>query len=126
MTTFDALKKAFMAQKGNPLHLTCKKIDYLYLKYFLSSCLNYEDEAYLRQSLSTSQHKNIIAYHTPDHRLPLTLVTGQLSQSMQTTNCLAFAFTLKLKSRHTLYWIFLIFFKTPLERRLFIYFSILH
>ena len=65
--TFDDLKEAFLAKEWKYFHLTEKKQDYLHLKDFLK----YECELYLKQSMTPSQYKYIVAYRIPNHRLAI-------------------------------------------------------
>jgi hypothetical protein len=52
--------EAFLAKERNSIHLLEKKLDYLDLKDFLK----YESKLYLKQPLTPSQHKIIVAYCT--------------------------------------------------------------
>lgn len=55
------MKHAFLANEWNFVHLTEKKLNYLeHLKDFL----NFECESHLKQSLTSLQHKIIVAYCT--------------------------------------------------------------
>ena len=66
-TTFDDLKKVFLANKWNSFHLSWKKLDYIHLKDFLK----YKCELYLKQPLNPSQRKIIVAYHALNHGLAI-------------------------------------------------------
>ena len=62
--TLDDIKESILAKE---LHLSWKKLDYLHLK----DSLKYDCELYLKQSLTSSQLKIIVAYHTSIHRLSI-------------------------------------------------------
>ena len=56
---FDDIKEVFLAKEWNSFHLLGKTLDFL----------KYEYESYLKQSLTPSQHKIIVASCTLNHRL---------------------------------------------------------
>jgi hypothetical protein len=64
---FDNIKEIFLAKEWNSFHLLKEKLDYLHLKEFLK----YNYEFNLKQPLTPSQHKIIVAYRTPNHRLAI-------------------------------------------------------
>ena len=67
LRSFDAIKHAFLAKELNSFHLMQMKLEYLHLKGFR----NYECVSYLKQPLTPSSHKIIVAYRTSNHRFAI-------------------------------------------------------
>ena len=65
--TFNDLKKAFLAKGWNSFQLSEEKLQYIHLKIFFK----YKCVSYLKQPLTTPQHKIIVAYYTSNHRLAI-------------------------------------------------------
>jgi len=66
-TIFNDLKEAFVAEEWNSFYPLEKKPGYLHLKVFLS----FECELYLKQPLTPTQCKIIVAYNTLNHRFAI-------------------------------------------------------
>lgn len=94
-----ALKQVFLAHEWSTFQLTWNKSDHLLLKDFL----NYDYATHLKQRVSLSQRKTIVAYHASYHRLAIEIGRWPTIPLPRVNKLCHFSsLTTYLRMRHTL------------------------